>query len=571
MILSQKNIIFARKMKPMIYQYLITLFFLLMSTATYSQNISLQESLLELDKAVANHKSYITKRQNEIVNYKNEFDTRLNIQDKYVYYKYLSDMYLRLDIDSAIYYGKKKLELSQRNGMKLNETASWIDLAFIYVLNMDLLTADNILKNYNDISLVDTSCQAKLAMTELQFHMRGNLKLNQKRTPEFNRLMAFYWNKYKNYLPHNSWIYYFYEGMITNKPNPEALKRCIDESPNPSIQRAMLYSVYSRCFDDKKQQDKVMLYTVLSAINDIQSANREANSLLTLLRMPGIEKSSKRAMEYAALCAENAQYYQDRYRSLDVVYAHSIITEQYQKKLEASQQKLMFFLIILSMLVIAIVILLYAVRKRGKKNEKMLNRIREINSELQQSVSKEKLLEKNLIVKNSQLAHEIELRNASFIDIYKLVSQYFKDTEDFHKNIYNMITAGKVERARHMLSSTDAFEKSLRDFYHQFDVAFINTHPDFIDNLNAILKPEHRVTISDDLDLSPSLRICALISIGITNSISIATFLHYSPQTVYNYRLRLRRNAGIPEKEFTKRVASMYMNVTSEKYQDTSL
>jgi len=538
--------------------------------ASYGQNISLKESLLELDQAVANHQQYIDKRRTEIENYKKEFDTKLNIQDRYVYYKYLSDMYLRFDIDSALYYGKKKLELARANGMKLNETASRIDLAFIYVLSMDLINADHILKDYSDISQVDSACQPKLAMAQLQFHMRKNLKQNQKRTPEFNRLMAFCWNKYKNYLPHNSWIYYFYEGMITNKPNQAALKKCIDDSPQPSIQAAMLYGVYSACFNGKEQQNSKMLYTVLSAINDIKSANREANSLLTLLRMPCIDKSSKRATQYAALCAENARHYQDRLRSLDVVYAHSIITEQYQKKLEAGRQKLIFILVILSMLVVAVGMLLYAVRKRGKKNEEMLSRIREINYELEQSVSKEKLLEEDLIQKNDQLAHEIELRNASFIDIYKLVSQYFKDTEDFHKNIYNMIVAGKVEKARSMLLSTDAMEKSLRDFYHQFDVAFLNAHPDFVDRLNAMLKPEHRVAVADSMELSPALRICALISIGITNSISIATFLHYSPQTVYNYRLKLRRNAGIPEKEFTQQVSGMYMKVRADKAPDVA-
>lgn len=45
---------------------------------------------------------------------------------------------------------------------------------------------------------------------------------------------------------------------------------------------------------------------------------------------------------------------------------------------------------------------------------------------------------------------------------------------------------------------------------------------------------------------------------GITDSVSIAEFLHYSPQTIYNYRLRVRHNACIPEKNFADAVAQMY-------------
>lgn len=58
--------------------------------------------------------------------------------------------------------------------------------------------------------------------------------------------------------------------------------------------------------------------------------------------------------------------------------------------------------------------------------------------------------------------------------------------------------------------------------------------------------------------LTPELRIYALVCMGITDSVSIAEFLHYSPQTIYNYRLRVRHNACIPEKNFADAVAQMY-------------
>lgn len=59
------------------------------------------------------------------------------------------------------------------------------------------------------------------------------------------------------------------------------------------------------------------------------------------------------------------------------------------------------------------------------------------------------------------------------------------------------------------------------------------------------------------------MRIYALLSLGITDSVSIAEFLHYSPQTIYNYRLRVRHCACIPEKDFAATVAAMYGKGTS--------
>ena len=43
--------------------------------------------------------------------------------------------------------------------------------------------------------------------------------------------------------------------------------------------------------------------------------------------------------------------------------------------------------------------------------------------------------------------------------------------------------------------------------------------------------------------LTPELRIYALVCMGITDSVSIAEFLHYSPQTIYNYRSALKNGA----------------------------
>lgn len=74
-----------------------------------------------------------------------------------------------------------------------------------------------------------------------------------------------------------------------------------------------------------------------------------------------------------------------------------------------------------------------------------------------------------------------------------------------------------------------------------------------------MLRPEKRARfLPPPTGLSPELRIYALVSLGITDSVSIAEFLHYSPQTIYNYHLRVRHCACIPEKDFAATVAAMY-------------
>lgn len=57
--------------------------------------------------------------------------------------------------------------------------------------------------------------------------------------------------------------------------------------------------------------------------------------------------------------------------------------------------------------------------------------------------------------------------------------------------------------------------------------------------------------------LNTELRIYALVRLGINDSIKIAEFLHCSPQTVYNYRLKTRNKAIIPKEEFADTVRSL--------------
>lgn len=99
----------------------------------------------------------------------------------------------------------------------------------------------------------------------------------------------------------------------------------------------------------------------------------------------------------------------------------------------------------------------------------------------------------------------------------------------------------------------------ISSLYASFDKWFLSVHPDFVECLLALLRPEERARfLPPPTGLSPELRIYALVSLGITDSVSIAEFLHYSPQTIYNYRLRVRHCACIPEKDFAATVAAMY-------------
>ena len=89
-------------------------------------------------------------------------------------------------------------------------------------------------------------------------------------------------------------------------------------------------------------------------------------------------------------------------------------------------------------------------------------------------------------------------------------------------------------------SSSRPFEKELEGLYANFDKAFLKLYPSFVDEFNSLLKPEDSYKLEKD-QLNTELRIFALMRMGITDVGQIAVFLHYSVQTVYNYKSKVKK------------------------------
>jgi len=71
------------------------------------------------------------------------------------------------------------------------------------------------------------------------------------------------------------------------------------------------------------------------------------------------------------------------------------------------------------------------------------------------------------------------------------------------------------------------------------------------------LRPEERIKQPEKDKLTTPLRIFALIRLGINDSSKIAEFLHYSVNTIYNYRAKLRNGAIGDRNEFEKKVKEL--------------
>jgi hypothetical protein len=171
----------------------------------------------------------------------------------------------------------------------------------------------------------------------------------------------------------------------------------------------------------------------------------------------------------------------------------------------------------------------------------------QLNEELQQTV--EKLHKSNSLLSDSNRMKEVYM--GSFLT---LCSDYIKKMENFRSMALKKQKSGQLAE---YLSSKKMREMKSRDseeLLGNFDIAFLNIFPTFIDEFNALLQPESRIVPSKDNSLTTELRIFALIRLGITDSSKIAEFLNYSVHTIYNYRSTTKNASIVPRDEFEQAV-----------------
>ena len=97
-------------------------------------------------------------------------------------------------------------------------------------------------------------------------------------------------------------------------------------------------------------------------------------------------------------------------------------------------------------------------------------------------------------------------------------------------------------------------DREMENFYRSFDDTFLSLYGSFVQDFNALLKPELRITPKPGERMTVELRIFALILLGITSSAKIADLLCYSPNTISNYRVKMKNGALGDRDTFEQRV-----------------
>lgn len=152
---------------------------------------------------------------------------------------------------------------------------------------------------------------------------------------------------------------------------------------------------------------------------------------------------------------------------------------------------------------------------------------------------------------NSRLKDEGKIKENYLFRYMEMAVNGMGRLEDYRHQMRQILKEEGAESLAAMLRSPRPLA-DYKEFYSNFDKTFLSLYPDFIRQVNGLMKEGHG--FRDDGVMNTDLRILATIRLGFNDSGQIARFLNVPSTSVYTRRSALRRNSVCNKEEFEKEI-----------------
>ena len=342
--------------------------------------------------------------------------------------------------------------------------------------------------------------------------------------------------------------------------NDEWLKS-VEEGSHPYA----LVALY-RYIEYKMQGDttQMMHWLTESVLADIRNAAMDQGSMWELANELMLRGDIDRASHYISFTSDCANRYGSRQRNWQIAPLLSHIAKEYKSQSERTTRQLRIALALISILALLLLGVLFFLHRRNQQLGTARNALHEtnkqlatLNEELKSTNEKLSMVNGQLSMVNGQLSESNRVKEEYIGRFMSLCSQYINKLDDYRKMVNKKMKNKELDELFRISKSTELKEKELEELYENFDTVFLHLFPNFIDDFNALLTPETQVRPKEENRLTTEIRIFALIRLGIEDSSKIAEFLHYSVNTIYNYRARIKNGAIGNRENFERTVKEL--------------
>ena len=279
---------------------------------------------------------------------------------------------------------------------------------------------------------------------------------------------------------------------------------------------------------DMKEYER---YLIMAAISDMICPLKENMAMQELAMYIFKNKNGdlERANRYLNVSMEDAMFYNNRLRMLEIARKFPSIVSSYQEQSNIKNRRMTWAFVFICILSAGLIVSLIFIRQQVKQIRLRRRAIAEMNQKL-------RLLNQELLHTNRSREEYISL----FLD---LCAAYIDKLSKYQELVRRKVKAKQIDDLLKIANSTKMPESDAKHFFVNFDTAFLTLYPNFIKEFNELLREGEEIVVKRGDLLNTELRIFALIRMGVKDSSRIATLLFYSPQTIYNYRTAVRNRA----------------------------
>jgi hypothetical protein len=275
-------------------------------------------------------------------------------------------------------------------------------------------------------------------------------------------------------------------------------------------------------------RNEYMYYLTRSAIADMRHATLEVTSLQELAGVLFETGDKSRAHNYISEALSNAVESRASVRMMQTTELLKMVEEDHNSQIALWRSWMYAAIAVLAVVLLALLISMFYLRRQ-------LNHVARMKQELQDANN---------------------IKDVYISQFLSLCSIYMDKLKQFCKLANRKISAGQVDDLYKITKSGKFIEEQSVEFYKVFDDAFLHIYPNFVEKVNALLRPEEQIQLNDGETLNSDLRILAFMRLGIDDTTRVAQILNFSVNTIYAYRNRMR-NRAINRETFEKDILAI--------------
>ena len=548
---------------------LLTILLAYMSATVYAQQANTESLCQQIDEAIAQSPRFVAQREAKITAALHAYEQASGRQ-KYEEGFKLYELYRPFVSDSAIYFLRQCISLAEQQGDHANSVRCRSLLAIrcsnigLYDEALNILDSIQLGKGL-DKTVLGTYYEAyNNVYGELSYYTRLDdmRQTYQAKEQHYKQLM------YDNLPPTSESCLLRREQAAQAEGRLEESMAINDEwmqTVEPGSHPYALAALY-RYIEFKLQGDtaQMMHWLTESVLADIRNAAMDQGSMWELANELMLSGDVDRASRYISYTSDCANRYGSRQRNWQIAPLLSHIASEYKLQSERTTSQLWVTLAVISIMALLLLGALFFVYRRNTQLHAARNDLKASNDELASVNSllasqKDELATLNgqLSMVNNQLTESNRVKEEYIGRFMSLCAQYIDKLDNYRKMVNKKMKNKELDELFQMSKSTELKEKELDQLYENFDTVFLHLFPNFIDDFNSLLQPEMRIQPKKENRLTTDIRIFALIRLGFEDSSKIAEFLHYSVNTIYNYRARIKNGALGNREQFEKKVKTL--------------